>query len=84
MQAPLCPKIHEEITKSLAIKSDVENKCLLRASAEGIDKDPRVKQSGGDYYGNLAGFAMFKLAYYQCFKCKKPYFGGMKDCIQAQ
>lgn len=27
---------------------------------------------------------MYKLAYYQCFKCKKAYFGGMKDCIAAQ
>jgi hypothetical protein len=27
---------------------------------------------------------MYKLAYYQCFKCKSPYFGGLKDCIQAQ
>jgi E3 ubiquitin-protein ligase MYCBP2 len=24
---------------------------------------------------------MFKLAYYMCFKCTKPYFGGMKDCL---
>lgn len=27
---------------------------------------------------------MFKLAYYQCFKCKDSYFGGKKDCIRAQ
>jgi len=27
---------------------------------------------------------MFRLAYYKCFKCKQPYFGGMKDCIAAQ
>lgn len=27
---------------------------------------------------------MFKLAYYQCFKCKSAYFGGKKDCIRAQ
>ena len=27
---------------------------------------------------------MFKLAYYQCFKCKAPYFGGLKDCVRAQ
>lgn len=26
---------------------------------------------------------MAKLSYYMCFKCQKPYFGGMKDCDQA-
>ena len=23
---------------------------------------------------------MFKCAFYMCFKCKNPYFGGMNDC----
>ena len=27
-----------------------------------------------------AQFAMAKLAYYMCSKCKKPYFGGLKEC----
>lgn len=22
-------------------------------------------------------------AYFQCFKCKKPYFGGRKNCMQV-
>ena len=55
-----------------------------RAKYEGIDKDPRLRDPNDDFYGNLQKWALFKLAYYQCFKCKVPYFGGMKDCIQAQ
>jgi len=27
---------------------------------------------------------MFKLSYYECYKCKVPYFGGMKDCEMNQ
>lgn len=27
---------------------------------------------------------MFKMAYYQCHKCKVPYFGGAIDCADAQ
>jgi hypothetical protein len=23
---------------------------------------------------------MAKLSFYQCFECKLPYFGGMKEC----
>ena len=32
------------------------------------------------YYNNLQDYAMHKCAYYICFKCQKPYFGGLKDC----
>jgi E3 ubiquitin-protein ligase MYCBP2 len=27
---------------------------------------------------------MYKCAYYMCYQCKEPYFGGMKDCEQNQ
>ena len=32
----------------------------------------------------MQAWSLYKLAYYQCYKCKVPYFGGMKDCIAAQ
>ena len=38
---------------------------------------------GDIYYGKLAEFAMHQCTFYECFKCKKPYFGGMQDCAQA-
>ena len=81
MRADHCQLINYELQKSLAFKRDVEQKALVRAQHEGIDKDARVRQPGGDYYNDLSGWSMFKLAYYQCFKCKNPYYGGMKDCI---
>ena len=59
-------------------------KSLERAKFEGIDKEPRLAIAGDAYFGNLQKWALYKLAYYQCFKCKCAYFGGMKDCIQAQ
>ena len=57
---------------------------LERAKYEGIDKNARLQDPNDDYYNNLQSWAIFKLAYYQCFKCHVPYFGGMKDCIAAQ
>lgn len=59
-------------------------KASERAKFEGLEKDPRLKDPNDLYYNNIDKYAMYKLAYYQCFKCKVPYFGGMKDCIQAQ
>lgn len=63
---------------------DVKKKALERAKFEGIDKDERLKDPNDPYHGDLQAYAMFKLAYYQCFKCKEAYFGGKKDCINAQ
>ena len=57
---------------------------IERAKYENIHKDPRLSNPNDAYYNNLQAWALFKLAYYQCFKCKVPYFGGMKDCIAAQ
>ncbi len=84
MKAPHCPKINTEINKIMVIKQDVETKALQRSKFEGIDKDPRLNEKADRFYNNLPAWSMFKLAYYQCFKCKKPYYGGMKDCIAAQ
>lgn len=55
-------------------------KVLERAKYEGIDKHDRLKKPGDKFYNDLKAYAIYKLSYYQCFKCKAPYFGGMKDC----
>lgn len=51
---------------------------LERAKFEGIDKEERLRTVGDPYYNNLEAYAMARLSYYMCFKCKKPYFGGLK------
>ena len=51
---------------------------VQRAKHEGIDKDKRMQEP--PYSGDLTSYAMARLSYYMCFKCKKPYFGGLKSC----
>jgi E3 ubiquitin-protein ligase MYCBP2 len=58
-------------------------KSAERAKHEGLDKDARLKDPSDRFYNNLKAYSIFKLAYFQCFKCKNPYFGGMKDCLAA-
>ncbi|CDW73844.1 myc binding protein 2 [Stylonychia lemnae] len=55
---------------------------LQRAVIEGIDKDERLTNPEDRFYNDLQEYALYKLAFYECFKCKLPYFGGMRDCIQ--
>ena len=51
------------------------------AIEEGYDKTGRVVTEGDYYYGKLAEFALKNCTFYECFKCKNPYFGGMEDCL---
>lgn len=53
---------------------------MLRGEAEGLGKDPRLVTPGDYYFGKKQEFFMFKCAFYECFKCKKPFFGGLKEC----
>ena len=53
------------------------------AREEGYDKSGRVVTPGDIFYGKLADFAVHNCTFYECNKCKNPYFGGMEDCQQA-
>ena len=48
---------------------------VQRAIYEGLDKNPRIKDPHDDFYNKLEQFALFKMSYFTCYKCKKPYFG---------
>lgn len=66
------------------MEDEVLKKALERAKFENIDKHERLKDPKDKFFNNLRGYAIYKLSYYQCFKCKSPYFGGMKDCEGGQ
>ena len=53
---------------------------MERAKFEDLHKMERLKIKGDRFYNDLEGLALYKLSYYQCFKCSDAYFGGMKDC----
>ncbi|CDW84412.1 myc binding protein 2 [Stylonychia lemnae] len=61
---------------------NVRKQALERAVIEGIDKDERLANPEDRFYNDLQEYALYKLAFYQCFDCKKPYFGGKRDCEQ--
>ena len=50
------------------------------AKKEGYDKTGRVVTEGDFYFNRLEDFALHNCTFYECFKCKSPYFGGMEDC----
>lgn len=45
-----------------------------------MQKDPKLTDPKSLFYQKPTDYAMTIYAYFQCFKCKKPYFGGRKSC----
>lgn len=83
MSAPYCAALSEEIKKFKELETVVKGKALDRAKTENLAKDPRFLDPNYTYHNNLQGFGMYLCAFYMCFKCQVPYFGGLKDCLRA-
>jgi len=50
---------------------DTKRKCLLRLEYENQSKCEAITSSSSKFYQKPAEYAMWKYAYYVCFKCKK-------------
>lgn len=55
-----------------------------RMKFEGLDKDKRLSDPNDTYYKKPIEYGMDKIRYYMCFKCKRPYFAGLKDCREDE
>jgi hypothetical protein len=42
------------------------------------------RQAGGAFHGRQAEYALRRLAYYRCGRCRQPYYGGLRSCEEAQ
>ena len=58
-----------------ALHDDVKRKSVMRLQYDGAKVDGDSEKQ--------AKVAMAKYAYYVCFKCEKPYFGGDQVCAAA-
>ena len=93
MECPACNQIlkNEHPPKEIAdnlregerLLKIVRVKAVERAKFEGLDKDERLEKEGDPFFGKLEDLAMHKLTFYECFTCKVPYYGGMRDCAEA-
>ena len=75
-----CSPLPSNCINHTEVEEDLKKKAIERGKHEGLDKDVRLKDPTYAYHNKFEDFCLFKLAYYECFKCKGPYFGGLKDC----
>jgi len=89
LNCPLCkveishPVLDVLIKPLVRLKQVVQQKAVERLKAEGLENDKRLLDKKDKYFKNPALYAMDRFAYYPCAKCKKPYFGGMRQCEEA-
>jgi E3 ubiquitin-protein ligase MYCBP2 len=50
---------------------------------ENRHNDEKLIKPESQYFNKPTEYAMAIFSYYLCCKCKKPYFGGLKDCERA-
>ncbi|KAL0479167.1 hypothetical protein AKO1_007996 [Acrasis kona] len=86
MNCPLCqvPIIHDSLVNTLRpfkeMKQLVLDGCENRLHHERLHTHEDITKPGGRFYKKPIAFALHNFAYYMCYECKKPYFGGMRRC----
>jgi E3 ubiquitin-protein ligase MYCBP2 len=89
LQCPLCksmishPLLADLTGPLLALRDDVVRKAVMRLKYEGLDKHPDLTAADSRFFRDPEGFALHRFAYYLCFKCQRPYFGGNYECAAA-
>ena len=72
----------DELTKLRELKTKIEKLAMEVAEGQGLPNSERLTTPGDPYEGKMLELALHSCTFYECFDCKKPYFGGMADCQQ--
>ena len=91
-RCPLCkawayPKNHaglrEDVAKANAMFDQILARGLEQLRLDKEDANPRLSDPNDkNYYRQPERFAMDRFCFFECFTCKKWYYGGKKDCGQ--
>jgi RCR-type E3 ubiquitin transferase len=89
LACPLCKTvdmIHSHLDKArgevMKLYDDIAKRSRERLVVESMENDPKLKDKTSPFYGNPTAYGLASFAFYPCWKCKKPFFGGKRDCEQ--
>lgn len=89
MDCPMCKTrmahmaLRDVLEPLKALEDVVHRKALMRLNYENLDKAPELRDEKSRWYKNPLAYAMYRFAYYMCFKCGSPYYGGEARCGAA-
>lgn len=89
LMCPLCQTkqikhkhLSELLTPLEQLYDDVRQKAATRLQYENMQKCKAITNPGSLFYQKPTDFALQRYAYYICFKCSKPYYGGQAQCSE--
>lgn len=74
------PTIHALVNENKLLYKEICEKALKRLEFEDLHKDPKLTDPNSRWYGKKLEYALMRLSYYMCYKCKQPYFAGRREC----
>eukprot|EP00475_Leptophrys_vorax_P034482 TRINITY_DN5569_c0_g1_i1.p1 TRINITY_DN5569_c0_g1~~TRINITY_DN5569_c0_g1_i1.p1 ORF type:complete len:1052 (+),score=271.57 TRINITY_DN5569_c0_g1_i1:49-3204(+) len=83
---PLCskemehPSVAAELAEVRKLKEIVGAKVKERVENEALHDEEKVKDEHSPYYNDPVKYGWDVYAFYQCYHCKQPYFGGRRAC----
>lgn len=86
INCPLCKQkiVHPTLDKLIEpydkLQKEIENKAMHRLKLMRLQDAREITDPSSRYFKNPVAYAMARFCYYECYMCKKPYFGGLKDC----
>ncbi len=73
------PVFAAALAPRLALEADLQRKVRTRLDAESRSA-ATVPEIAEKFGGDALAWGLARYAYYPCFKCAKPFFGGMREC----
>eukprot|EP00474_Spongospora_subterranea_P000655 CRZ01113.1 hypothetical protein [Spongospora subterranea] len=86
MTCPLCkqeivhPSVRSNMLNGIKLRKQLTSLAMQRLKLDGLTNAVEVSESGQKYYKQPEQYALDRFAFYLCFKCQKPYFGGRRQC----
>ena len=80
MEFPVECKLQITMQTCFVLFEKIKKMSMERLKHEDRDKDERLNKPGDVYFNKPMEYAIAIYSYYQCFKCRNPYFGGLKSC----
>ena len=80
LEAPQLEKVFRPI---MTLYEKVKTKALMRLEYENKSKVEALTDEKSKFYQKPSEYALDRYAYYLCFKCGEPYYGGEARCLDA-
>jgi E3 ubiquitin-protein ligase MYCBP2 len=86
LRCPLCAvpisSVHTDtlVEKHVRMQRLICDRIWEQIDVDQLDTDARVTEPSSIYHNDVLRFAIDTYNYFECNRCKKPYFGGRREC----